>query len=126
MSIGTAMRNTVNSAINLLWTNVIITSYTLSSVDSGYSGQIETTITTTTEKVVPFEEINSIQKEKFGDLETGTVQLVVKYNTVLDISNSTKLKTEYQGDIYDIKRIQRFEVGGVLVAKILIMNRRID
>ena len=126
MGIGTSTRTAVTSAISVIGSTITITPYTISSSDSGFSGQAETNGTAVSEKAIPFEEFKSITKQKFGDLETGGFQLALKYTAVFDLSGSTKYKATYQSDVYDITQFRRYAIEDVLVAWIITLTKRID
>ena len=126
MGIGAATRNAVTSAINVLGSTIVITPYTISSSDSGYSGQVEVVGTIVNETAIPFEEFKNVMKQKFGDLETGGFQLALKYSAVFDISGSTKYKVTYQGDNYDIIGFKRYAIENTLVAWIITISKRLD
>ena len=126
MGVGESMRNAVTSAINLLNSVIILTPYTISSDDSGHSGQNETDGTPVDELSIPFEELKRITKEKFGDLETGTFQLALKSTAVFEISGDTKYKAKYQGETYDITTPRRYAIDETLVAWILTLTKRTD
>lgn len=126
MGIGTSTRNAVTSAINVIGSTLIITPFTISSSDSGYSGQSETDGTAATEVAIPFSEFKEIMKQNFGDLEVVGFQLALKHTAVFDITGSTKYKVTYQSEVYDITNIQRFAIEDVLVAWIITLSKRFD
>ena len=110
----------------MIGSTITITPYTISSSDSGFSGQVETDGTAISEKAIPFEEFKSVIKQKFGDLETGGFQLALKHSAVFDLSGSTKYKATYQSDVYDITQFRRYAIEDVLVAWIITLTKRID
>ena len=126
MGIGSSTRTAVTSAINVIGSTITITPYTISSVDSGFTGQVETDGTAVSETAIPFEEFKSISKQKFGDLEVGGFQLALKYTAVFDITGSTKYKATYNSEVYDITQIRRYAIEDVLVAFIITLTKRID
>lgn len=126
MTIGDATRAGITSAINSIGSTIVMTPYTQSTTDSGYSGQIETDGTSVTEIAIPFEELMKLMKMKFGDVETGEFQLALKYTSVFDISGDTKYKVTYQGKDYDFTKTERFILNDVLVAWIVSLSKRID
>ena len=126
------MRTAVTSVINKIGSTTTITPYTISSSDSGYSGQVETGGTAVSEKAVPFEEFKTLITRgncgngKIGDLETGGFQLAFKSTAVFDISGSTKYKITYNSEDYDITQTKRYVIEDVLVAWIITMSKRLD
>lgn len=128
MGIGESTRNTLVSAVfNVVGSTVTITPYTLAtSTDSAYSGQVEVDGTPITTTAIPFEEFKSITKQKFGDLETGGLQLALKYSETIDSSGTTKYKITYQGDVYDINKIDRYFMKDVVLAYIISLSKRVD
>ncbi len=126
MGIGIGIRNAITTVINK-GSPVIITPYTQSTTDSGYSGQVPVDGTPVNETAIPFEEIQKILKQPFGNLKTGVIQLAVKYTTVFDITGTTKYRITYNGDDYDITQITRFApLEDILIAYILVITRRYD
>ena len=126
MGIGIGIRNAITTVINK-GSPVIITPYTQSTTDSGYSGQVPVDGTPVNETAIPFEEIQKILKQPFGNLKTGVIQLAVKYTTVFDITGTTKYRITYNGDDYDITQIKRFApLEDILIAYILVITRRYD
>lgn len=125
MGIGSSVRNAITSAIGVIGSDVVITPYTIASSDNGYSGQVETELTAVTEKAIPYEEFKNILKQKFGDLETGGLQLALKYSAVFDISGTTKYKMTYNGDTYNITDIKRYAIENTLVAYIITLAKRL-
>lgn len=119
-----ATRNAVTSAINVLGSDLVITSYSVASSDYGFSGQVETTVSTTTEKAIPFEEFKNLLREKFGDIESAGFELALKYTASFDIEGTTKYKVDYQGDTYDIIKIKRYAIEDTLVAWIISVSKR--
>ena len=126
MGIGTSVRNAVTSAINVIGSNLTITPYTISSTDSGYSGQVETYGTAVTEKSIPFEEFQKMTKKSMGDLVTGGFQLALKYTATFEIEGATKYKVTYNGDDYDITQPRRYAIEDTLVAWIITLTKRIS
>lgn len=126
MGIGNSIRNAVTSAINVIGSDVVITPYTITSTDSGYSGQVETNGTSVTEKAIPFEEFKNLLKQKFGNLETAGMQLALKYSATFDIIGTTKYKITYNGDTYDITEPKRYAIENTLVAWIITLSKRFD
>jgi len=124
--IGTSVRSAISSVIDVIGSTVIITPYTISSSDSGYSGQIPTDGTPVSLKAIPYEEFKKITKEKFGNLESGGMQLALKYDAVFDISSSTKYKITYNSEVYDIIEPKRYAIEDTLVAWIISISKRID
>lgn len=124
MGIGASVRSAVTSAINNLGSTIIITPYTQSSTDSGYSGQIEDDDNVVNETAIPFEEFKTLLKQKFGDLESSEFQLALKSTATFDIVGATKYKLTYQGDVYDIRNIRRYAIEDVLVAWIITLSKR--
>ena len=110
----------------MIGSTITITPYTISSSDSGFTGQVETDGTAVSETAIPFEEFKSISKQKFGDLEVGGFQLALKYTAVFDITGSTKYKATYNSEVYDITQIRRYAIEDVLVAFIITLTKRID
>lgn len=126
MGIGTGIRAAITTVINK-GSTIIITPYSQSSTDSGYSGQVPVDGTPVTDKAIPFDEVKKILKQSFGNLETGGFQLAVKSTTVFDIKGTTKYKVEYNSDIYDITKIDRFApFEDVLIAYIITLSKRYD
>ena len=125
MGIGTSVRNAVTAAINVIGSDVVITPYTQTTSDDGYSGQVETDGTAVTEKAIPFEEFKKIMKQKFGDLETAGFQLALKYSAVFDIQGTAKYKITYNGDVYDITDPKRYAIENTLVAWIITVSKRL-
>ena len=125
MGIGNSIRNAVTSAINVIGSTVVITPYTQTTTDDGYSGQVETDGSPVTEKAIPFEEFKNLLKQKFGNLETGGLQLALKYSAVFDITGTTKYKMAYNGDTYDISEMKRYAIEDTLVAWILTLKKRL-
>ena len=126
MSVGTAMRAGITSAINQLGSTLTITPYTDASQTSGYGGQVETNGPPVSEIAVPFEEIKMILKQKFGDLESGKFQLALKSTAVFEISGDTKYKVTWQSEVYDIEKPFRYSMDNTLVAWILTLSKRFD
>jgi len=126
LGIGASVRSAVTSAINNLGSEIIITPYSQSSDDSGYSGQEETDSTAVTETAIPFEEFKTLLKQKFGDLESSEFQLALKSTATFDISGATKYKVTYQDEVYDIRNIRRYAIEDVLVAWIIMLSKRLD
>ncbi len=126
MGIGSSVRSGVTSAINTIGSTVTITPYTISTSDSGFSGQEETDETPVTETAVPFSEFKNITKQNFGDLEIGGFQLALKSTAVFDISGDTKYKITYNEEVYDITNNQRFFFEDVLIAWIITLSKRVD
>lgn len=126
MSVGTAMRAGITSAINQLGSTLTITPYTDASQTSGYGGQVETSGTAVTETAIPFEELKTILKQKFGDVETGKFQLALKSTAVFDISGSTKYKVTWNSEVYDIEKDRRYVLNDTVVAYIINLSKRID
>ena len=126
MGVGEATRNGVTAAINTTGSTVTITPYTIASSDSGYSGQVETDGTPTTEIATPFGELKRIMKQIFGDLEVGGFQLALKSTATFDISGNTKYKVTYNDEVYDIVKQKRFFFANALVAWIITLSKRID
>ncbi len=126
MGIGTSMRTAVRSVINSIGSTSTITSFTQSSSDSGFSGQVPTDGDPVTEIAIPFDEFKNINKEEFGDLETGGTQIAMKDTAVFDISGDTKYKIVYNGDTYDIESVRRYAIEDILVAWILTLSKRLD
>lgn len=110
----------------MLGSTVTITPYTQTTVDGGYSGQVETDSTAVSETAVPYEEIKKLTKEKMGDIETGDIQLALKYSASIDISGSTKYKATWQSEVYDVADLRRYTVEDTLVAYIITLSKRID
>ena len=110
----------------MIGSTIIITSYTISSDDSGYSGQVETETGTTTELAIPFDELKKVLKQQFGNLEAADLQLAVKSTAVFDIQGTTKYKITFNGDVYDITEPKRFFIEDPLVAWILTLSKRFD
>ena len=110
----------------MIGSTIVITPYTISSSDSGYSGQVETDGLAVNEKAIPFEEFKRMVKQKFGDMETGGFQLALKYSAVFDISGTTKYKATYNGDTYEIVKANRYAIADTLVAWIVNLEKRID
>lgn len=124
MGIGIGIRNAITTVINK-GSTIVITPYTQSTTDSGYSGQVPEDGSPVTETAIPFDEIKRLMKQSFGNLETGGLQLAVKYTTVFDIQGSTKYRATYNEDEYDITKIARFApLGDVLIAYILTLTKR--
>jgi len=123
--IGASVRRAVTSAINNLGSSIVITPYTQSTDDNGYSGQVETDGTAVTETAIPFEEFKTMLKQKFGDLETAGFQLALKYTVVFDIAGSTKYKATYQDEVYDITYVKRYAIEDTLVAWIITVTKRL-
>jgi len=126
MGIGAATQSGVTAAINTTGSSVIITPYTISSSDGGYSGQEETDGTSVTEVATPFGELKKITKLAFGDVEIGGLQLALKSTAVFDISGDTKYKITYNDEVYDIAKQKRFYFANSLVAWIITLSKRID
>ncbi len=126
MGIGGSTRNAIDSAIALMGSTVTITPYTIASSDSGHSGQVETDGVPTTNKAVPFSEVKDINKQKFGDLETGGFQLALKSTATFEISGDTKYKIIYNEEEYDISKVQRFFMDNTLLAWIITIDKRFD
>ena len=125
MGIGEATRNAVTSAVNVLGSTIVITPYTISSSDSGYSGQIPVDGTPVTETAIPFEELEKLGKEKFGDLKTGGFQLALKSTATFDITGTTKYMATYNGETYDIKDMRRYAIQNTVVAWIIGLTKRL-
>ena len=126
MGIGTAMRSAITSAINDIGSTEVITPYTQSTIDSGYSGQVPIDSKPVNETAIPFDEIKNITKQSFGNLEDGTFQLALKSTATFDIQGKTKYKITYNGDNYDITKVARFAIEDVLVAWIITLSKRFD
>ncbi len=126
MGIGDSINNAITSAINVIGSTATITAFTQSSDDEGYSGQVETTTSTTTELAIPFEEFKKLLKESFGDLETAGLQIAFKSTATFDIQGTTKYKITYNGDEYDIVEPKRFAIEDTLVAWIVSISKRFD
>ena len=126
MGVGISTRNGVTSAINSLGSTLLITPFTNSTSDSGYSGQAETDSDTVTEAAIPFSEFKDLSKQRFGDLEIGGFQLALKFTATFEISGPTKYKVTYQDEDYDISNVQRFAIEDVLVAWIITLTKRLD
>lgn len=128
MGIGESTRNTLISAVfNVVGSSIVITPYTLAnSSDSAYSGQIEVNGTPITTTAIPFAEFKKILKEKSGDLESGGLQLALKFSETIDTSGTTKYKISYGGDIYDIVNIDRYFMKDVVLAFIVELSKRYD
>ena len=124
--IGASVRRAVTSAINNLGSSIVITPYTQSTDDNGYSGQVETDGTAVTETAIPFEEFKTMLKQKFGDLETAGFQLALKYSATFEISGTTKYKATYQDEVYDITYVKRYAIEDTLVAWIITVTKRLD
>ena len=124
MGIGTAMRNAVTSAINAIGSSVTLTEYSEDSQDGGYSGDGEDVISTQTETAIPYEEIQEIMKEKFGDLKVGTTKIALKYDVT--ISLSAKYKVTWQDQVYDVIGVDRYTIEDTLVAYIISVSKRLD
>ena len=120
------MRSAVTSTINAIGSTIVITPYTQSTSDDGYSGQVPIDGTAVTETAIPFEEFKSLIKQKFGNLETGGFQLAVKYTAVFDLTGATKYRCTYNSEDYDIVKANRYSIENVLVAWILDVSRRFD
>ncbi len=126
MGIGVGIRNAITTVINK-GSSIVITPYTQSTTDSGHSGQVPTDGTPVDEKAIPFDEIQKIMKQPFGNLKTAGIQLAVKYTTVFDITGTTKYRITYNGDEYDITKISRFApLEDVLIAYIISISKRFD
>ncbi len=124
LGIGIGIRNAITTVINK-GSPVIITPYTQSTTDHGHSGQTPVDGTPVNEIAIPFEEIQRILKQPFGNLKTGVIQLAVKYTTVFEISGPTKYRIEYNGDTYDITQVTRFApLEDILIAYILTITKR--
>ena len=126
MGIGSSMRDGVTAVINSIGSTVTITSYVISTSDSGYSGQSETDGAPVTETAVPFGELKEISKQKFGDLEIGGFQLALKSSATFKISGDTKYKIIYNEEEYDISKVQRFFLDDTLIAWIINLDKRLN
>jgi len=126
MGIGTSMRSAVTSTINGIGSTITFTPFTQSTSDSGYSGQVESDQSPSEEIAIPFEEFKDINKQIFGDLETGGFQLAIKHDTTFEISGNTKYKITYQNEVYDLISFRRYAIEDVLVAFILSLSKRLD
>jgi len=124
MGIGSAMRSAVTAAINSIGSTVTLTEYTDDTSDGGYTGDGETTVSTQTETAIPFEEFSRLIKGKFGNLETGGTQIALKYDANIDIS--TKYKATWQGEVYDVTKINRYTIEDTLVAYIITVSKRFN
>lgn len=125
MGIGIGIRNAITTVINK-GSSIVITPYTQSTIDSGYSGQTPVDGTPVNETAIPFDEIQKIMKQPFGNLKTAGIQLAVKYTTVFDISGDTKYRITYNGDEYDITQIKRFApLEDILIAYIISISKRL-
>ena len=120
------MRSAITSAINDIGSTVVITPFTQSTTDSGYSGQVPVDGTSVNETAIPFDELKNITKQSFGNLEDGTFQLALKSTATFDIQGSIKYKITYNEDVYDITKINRFAIEDVLVAWIITLSKRFD
>lgn len=126
MTLGDGIRNAITSVINRIGSSVVITPYTQSSDDSGYSGQVETDGESVNEIVIPYAEFKNIVKQNFGDIEVGGLQLAVKYTAVFEISGTPKYKMTYNSEVYDITKVQRYIINDTLLAWILTISKRFD
>lgn len=126
MGIGVATRTGITSVMNVIGSTIVITPYTISNLDEGYSGQVETDGTPVTEIAIPYDEFKRLMKQKFGNLEVAEFQLAVRYSATFDIQGATKYKATYQGDVYDITQVKRYAVENTLVAYIITLNKRLD
>ncbi len=126
MTIGSSVKEAVTSVINVIGSTVTITPYTKSSVDIGYSGQVETDGTTTTELAVPFNELVKNMKEPFGNLKTEDNELALKATVVIDVTGTTNYKITYRDSVYDIVDIDKFVLNDTRVAWIVKLSRRLD
>ena len=124
--LGESVRNAVTSTINSIGSVITITPFTQATTDGGYSGQTETDSTAVSETAIPFEEFKSIVKQKFGDLETGKLQVALKSTATFDISGSTKYKVTWQGEVYDFVNKNRFTLADTLIAWIVTISKRHD
>ena len=120
------MQSAVTSAINDIGSTVVITPFTQSTTDSGYSGQVPVDGTPVNETAIPFDEIKNITKQSFGNLEDGTFQLALKSTATFDIQGTTKYKITYNGETYDITKVNRFAIEDTLVAWIITLGKRFD
>ncbi len=120
------MRSAVTSAINDIGSTIVITPYTQSTTDSGYSGQVPVDNTPVDEIAIPFDELKSLTKQSFGNLETGKFQLALKYTAIFDLQGTTKYRAIYNGDTYDITKVNRFAIENTLVAWIVTLSKRYD
>lgn len=124
MGIGDSLKNAITSTINAIGSSIVITPFTQATTGGGYSGQGEIDGTAVTEIAVPFSELKSIVKQKFGDLETGNFQLALKSTATFELSGNTKYKATWQDETYDIINQNRFTLGDVLIAWIITLSKR--
>jgi hypothetical protein len=126
MSLGIGIRNVITKTINFLGSDVVITPYTQTSSDEGYSGQASTDGTSVTERAVLLEQVRDLMKKSFGNLDTAGFQLVFKYTAVFDMTGTTRYKVIYDGDTYDINKIDSKPMQNVNVCYFVTLSKRLQ
>jgi len=106
-----------------LITHLTVTKITLSNNNFDYGKVTRTEGTTTTINAVPANYIKSdMNPLSFGDLEEGDMRFFCKSDS--DIEEDDKIT--FNSEEYRVKRISAYWVGGVIVAKILVIHNVLD
>ncbi len=116
------MQSAVTAAINSIGSSITLTEYTEDTSDGGYTAEGEETASTVSETAIPYAELKTIIKGKFGNLETGSANVALKYTA--NISLTTKYKITWEGEVYDLTKIDKFTIQDTLVAYIISMSKR--
>ena len=126
MTIAESVRSIVIGKINQLGSDVTITKYTQATTNGGYSGQTETTVSTTTEIAVPPSSLKSIIKDKMGDVEGGNLMIIFKPTVEIDTSGTNKYKITWKDDVYDLIDIRDIPLQDLIMVKIATLSKRFD
>jgi len=124
MSIGSDVRKAITATIDALGSTITLTEYTDESSDGGYTADGESTSSSTSETAIPYDEIQGLVKEKFGNQETGVQQVALKYSASIAITG-TKYKATWQEEVYDVTRIKPFYLTDALICYIITMSKRL-
>ena len=124
--LGEPVRGAISTVIDSIGSTITITSFTKSSEDSGYSGQVETLTGTTIALGVPFNELIKLLKQTFGDLKAQDNEMAVKSTTIVDVTGTTRYKITFNNSTYDVMGIDPFTLNDVIVAWIWKLSRRFD
>ncbi len=126
MTIAESVRSIVIGKINQLGSTVVITPYTQSTSDGGYSGQAETDGTPVNEIAVPPSSLKSIIKDKIGDVEGGNLRIIFKPTVTIDISGTIKYKITWKDDVYDLIDIRDIPLQDLIMVKIATLGKRFN
>lgn len=123
MSILSSVRNKLETKVfDKLGSSITITSVSHNDSYGGYAQTADTTGTATSATGVPFNSPGQMfTKSKFGTLVEGQTSMIVKYDQAVTAGSTVT----WNGTNYEVVKIETFDLSSGVVAKELLLTKRL-